>query len=192
MSSMRLLPAFHYLSIAGCEPSHTRAPAESLCRSDEVREIIRPEKNGRSHQRIYDHSTRGHPSTVGPPSGPGGTHELRDYIHTVRNLLPAQILVRRAGANLKASRRILSDEVHSRAPFNSKPQPITTAPKPYNVRKYCEFRKQNGHTTAKCRELKKALHELADKGQIDHFLKRGPRSLRKGCNLTRKKTREEE
>ncbi|KAJ8428700.1 hypothetical protein Cgig2_018480 [Carnegiea gigantea] len=34
------------------------------------------------------------------------------------------------------------------------------------------------HTTIECRELEKALDELADKGQIDRFLKRGPRSLR--------------
>ena len=27
---------------------------------------------------------------------------------------------------------------------------------------------------AECYELKKALHELADKGQIDRFLKKGP------------------
>ncbi|KAJ8444096.1 hypothetical protein Cgig2_025097 [Carnegiea gigantea] len=32
------------------------------------------------------------------------------------------------------------------------------------------------HTTTKCRELKKGLHELADKGQIDRFLKRGPQN----------------
>ncbi|KAJ8424343.1 hypothetical protein Cgig2_022189 [Carnegiea gigantea] len=31
-----------------------------------------------------------------------------------------------------------------------------------------------GHTKAKCRELKKALRDLADKGQIDRFLKKGP------------------
>ncbi|KAJ8421148.1 hypothetical protein Cgig2_027446 [Carnegiea gigantea] len=37
----------------------------------------------------------------------------------------------------------------------------------------------NGHTTTECHELKKALHELADKGQIDRFLKRGPRFLRR-------------
>ncbi|KAJ8419878.1 LOW QUALITY PROTEIN: hypothetical protein Cgig2_007494 [Carnegiea gigantea] len=36
----------------------------------------------------------------------------------------------------------------------------------------------SGHTTTECRELKKALHELADKGQINRFLKRGPRFLR--------------
>ncbi|KAJ8431110.1 LOW QUALITY PROTEIN: hypothetical protein Cgig2_015678 [Carnegiea gigantea] len=38
---------------------------------------------------------------------------------------------------------------------------------------------QNRHTTTDCRELKKALHELADKGQIDRFLKRGLRFLRR-------------
>ncbi|KAJ8433412.1 LOW QUALITY PROTEIN: hypothetical protein Cgig2_026676 [Carnegiea gigantea] len=34
------------------------------------------------------------------------------------------------------------------------------------------------HTTIECRELKKGLHELADKWQIDRFMKRGPRFLR--------------
>ena len=53
------------------------------------------------------------------------------------------------------------------------------APRPQNARKYCEFHEQSGHTTTECRELKKALHELADKGQIDRFLRRGPRLLRK-------------
>ncbi|KAJ8441769.1 hypothetical protein Cgig2_009015 [Carnegiea gigantea] len=53
-----------------------------------------------------------------------------------------------------------------------------TAFTPYatHSRKYCEFHEQSGHTTTECRELKKALHELADKGQIDRFLKKGPRS----------------
>ena len=40
------------------------------------------------------------------------------------------------------------------------------------------FHEQSGHTTTECRELKKALHELVDKEQIDRFLKRGPRFLR--------------
>jgi len=31
----------------------------------------------------------------------------------------------------------------------------------------------------KYRELKKALHELADKGQIEQFLKKGPQFLRR-------------
>jgi len=50
--------------------------------------------------------------------------------------------------------------------------PMTAPPKPQNAWKYCEFYEQSGYTTTECRELKKALHELADKGQIDQFLKR--------------------
>jgi len=45
-----------------------------------------------------------------------------------------------------------------------RPPPMTAAPKPQNARKYCEFHEQSGHTTTECRELKKALHELVDKG----------------------------
>ena len=51
-------------------------------------------------------------------------------------------------------------------------------PKPHNARKCCKFHEQSGHTTAECHELKKELHELADKGQINRFLKKGPRLLR--------------
>ncbi|KAJ8446584.1 hypothetical protein Cgig2_019737 [Carnegiea gigantea] len=36
---------------------------------------------------------------------------------------------------------------------------------------------ENGQTTVECQELRKALHELADKGQIDRFLKREARAL---------------
>jgi len=56
-------------------------------------------------------------------------------------------------------------------------QPMTTALKQHNAQKYCEFHEQNGHTITKCKVLKKALHELTDKGQIDCFLKRRPRFL---------------
>ncbi|KAJ8421674.1 hypothetical protein Cgig2_004471 [Carnegiea gigantea] len=63
-------------------------------------------------------------------------------------------------------------------PMLRRPHPMTAPPRPQNARKYCEFHEQSGHTTTECRELKKALHELADKGQIDRFLKRGLRFLR--------------
>ncbi|KAJ8429721.1 hypothetical protein Cgig2_013793 [Carnegiea gigantea] len=56
--------------------------------------------------------------------------------------------------------------------------PMTAPPRPQNTRKYCELHEQSGYTMIKCRELKKAFHELADKGQIDRFLKRGPQFLR--------------
>jgi len=64
-------------------------------------------------------------------------------------------------------------------PMLRRPPPMTAPPRPQNARKYCEFHEQSGHTTIECRELKKALHELADKGQINQFLKRGPRFLRR-------------
>ncbi|KAJ8427753.1 hypothetical protein Cgig2_008557 [Carnegiea gigantea] len=63
-------------------------------------------------------------------------------------------------------------------PMLHQPPPITAPPKPQNARKYCEFHEQSRHTTTECRELKKALHELANKGQIDRFLKKGPLFLR--------------
>jgi len=71
-------------------------------------------------------------------------------------------------------------------------QPMTSAVKPHNARKYCEFHEQNGHMTNECQELRRALHELADKGQIDHFLKRGLRFLQKERELAWPEPREEE
>ncbi|KAJ8447013.1 hypothetical protein Cgig2_033582 [Carnegiea gigantea] len=38
---------------------------------------------------------------------------------------------------------------------------------------------RNEHTTIECWELQKSLRELADKGQIHRFLKKGPRFLRR-------------
>jgi len=65
-------------------------------------------------------------------------------------------------------------------PMLKRPQPIASAPKLRDVGKYCDFHEQNGHTTVECRELKKALHELMDKSQIDCFLKQRQRAFNKG------------
>ncbi|KAJ8422917.1 hypothetical protein Cgig2_007798 [Carnegiea gigantea] len=71
-------------------------------------------------------------------------------------------------------------EAHAaRVAVTTRPQPMTMAPKLHNVWKCCEFHERNGHTTTECKELRKALHELDDKGQIDRFLKRGIQFLRK-------------
>ncbi|KAJ8438791.1 hypothetical protein Cgig2_023825 [Carnegiea gigantea] len=58
--------------------------------------------------------------------------------------------------------------------------------------RYTEWERESGHTTTECRELKKALHELADKGQIGRFLKRGPRFLRREQEAAQLQPREEE
>ncbi|KAJ8435892.1 hypothetical protein Cgig2_010925 [Carnegiea gigantea] len=77
-------------------------------------------------------------------------------------------------------------------PMLKKPPPMTSALKPHNAWKYCEFHEQNGHTTAECRELRKTLHELVDRGQINHFLKRGPCFLQSECEPARPELRDEE
>ncbi|KAJ8420186.1 hypothetical protein Cgig2_011983 [Carnegiea gigantea] len=69
---------------------------------------------------------------------------------------------------------------------------MTAVPKPHNARKYREFHEQNRHATDECRELTKALHELAHKRKIDHFFQRGPQSLHKDHDLEREEPQEEE
>lgn len=58
--------------------------------------------------------------------------------------------------------------------FTADPKSILMEVKEYPTLRYCEFHEQNRHTTAKCRELRKALHEHTNKGQIDRFFERGP------------------
>ncbi|KAJ8442133.1 hypothetical protein Cgig2_011323 [Carnegiea gigantea] len=77
-------------------------------------------------------------------------------------------------------------------PMLRRPPPMTTPPKQQNARKYYEFHKQSRHTTTECRELKKALHELADKGQIDRFFKRGPWFLQQEQEPTKPQLRDGE
>ncbi|KAJ8451346.1 hypothetical protein Cgig2_014118 [Carnegiea gigantea] len=79
-----------------------------------------------------------------------------------------------------------------RGPILRRLPPITVPLKPQNARKYCEFYEQSGHTTTECRELKRALHELVDKGQIAQFLKRGPRFLRREQEPAQPLSRDEE
>ncbi|KAJ8429194.1 hypothetical protein Cgig2_032934 [Carnegiea gigantea] len=57
-------------------------------------------------------------------------------------------------------------------PMLRRPPPMAVPPKPYNARKSC-FHEQN---TTECHELKKSLHELANKDQIDHFLNKAPQN----------------
>ncbi|KAJ8450526.1 LOW QUALITY PROTEIN: hypothetical protein Cgig2_020163 [Carnegiea gigantea] len=52
---------------------------------------------------------------------------------------------------------------------------------------YCEYHEDYRQTTFKCRELKKALRELADQGELVRFLRRGRREDQNYCDLEGKK-----
>ncbi|KAJ8437501.1 hypothetical protein Cgig2_007478 [Carnegiea gigantea] len=68
----------------------------------------------------------------------------------------------REGHSFRDPRSILM-EVRDH-PMLKRPPPMTSAPKSQNARKYYEFHEQNGHMNVECRELRKTLHELANKG----------------------------
>ena len=53
------------------------------------------------------------------------------------------------------------------------PKPIETPTEFGNKNKYCQYHEDFGYTTFECCELKKALHELADQRQLNHFKKWG-------------------
>jgi len=56
------------------------------------------------------------------------------------------------------------------------------------VSKYCEFYERIEHTTAECKECRKALHEFADKGQIDRFFEKGSTVPPEGAETPAAKT----
>ncbi|KAJ8424281.1 hypothetical protein Cgig2_011182 [Carnegiea gigantea] len=154
----RPLPHFDYVPTTGCEPSHRRACIPSPHHTEREQEASRSNWSGQpymgSHDRNADAATSpsGHPmwgqmAKFTAASTPYATHSRR----TTWSILM---------------------EVRGH-PMLWRPPPMTMPPKPHNARKYCEFHEQNMYTTAECYELKKALHELADKGQIDRFLKKG-------------------
>ncbi|KAJ8419455.1 hypothetical protein Cgig2_005788 [Carnegiea gigantea] len=99
-------------------------------------------------------------------------------------------------------RRKLRPVYWSGRPTKPSPEPGTTGKVNHDLNviynafpMYClyyEFHGQNEHTTAGCRGLRKALHELVDKGSIDHFLKRGSWFLQKEREPTRPEPHEKE
>ncbi|KAJ8429827.1 hypothetical protein Cgig2_000155 [Carnegiea gigantea] len=133
-SSTRPLPRFEYVSTAGCDPSHRHDFAMPPRHSERMQEALTLTK------------TENHAYSNGP------MHTLANEVNygfdAIRNTLPMNRLVRRTRGDLKVSR----------------PPLMTSAPKPYNVRKYCEFYEQSDHEITECCELTKTLHELADKG----------------------------
>ncbi|KAJ8430453.1 hypothetical protein Cgig2_030109 [Carnegiea gigantea] len=158
-NTARPLPYFDYVPTHRGEPSHRQEQVPSPRYTDRKREISRSNRSGRPYTeqqgrcaaaRPSGHLTQGATTKSTTASTPYATH----------------------------SRRTTWLEEQEGHPMLRRPSPMIAPLKPQNARKYCEFHEQSGHTTTKCRELKKSLHELASKGQIDRFLKRRPRFLR--------------
>ncbi|KAJ8441391.1 hypothetical protein Cgig2_009099 [Carnegiea gigantea] len=148
-SSAWPLCRFEYVPTTGYKPFHRHDLVMSHCHSERIREAPLVNRDRRVQGENQDRSLSSTPKIAAVQA----TNYRRN---------PMSILM----------------EARNH-PMLKRPPPMTLAPKPHNTRKYYEFHEKNGHTTAECWELRKALHELADKGQIDWFFKRGPRFLRK-------------
>lgn len=77
----------------------------------------------------------------------------------------------------RVSRREILMEVKDH-PMLKRPEPIKTPSKFRNQKKWCEYHKELGHETSECWDLRKALDELADRGKLDRFVKRGDKKDR--------------
>ncbi|KAJ8427590.1 hypothetical protein Cgig2_032778 [Carnegiea gigantea] len=108
----------------------------------------------------------------------GTAGKVNYSLNTVRNTFLTNRPVRSARANLEGKLKDGGEPLSIASTANARAVPLETG--------------ANGHTTAECRELRKALHGLADKGQIAWFLKRGPRFLREEREPARPESRDEE
>ncbi|KAJ8427405.1 LOW QUALITY PROTEIN: hypothetical protein Cgig2_030699 [Carnegiea gigantea] len=186
----RPLPTFDYVPTVGCEPSYMHAPVGYY--AEVMQQVVRPERNVRSRERnhncsMWDRCPRG---SIGDP-GRCANPAMAFTPYTTQS---RRMTWPRPGiwdSHFTTNPRSILIEVKGHLMLR-KPQPMTTALKPHSARKYYEFHEQNDHTTVECSELEKALHELTDKGQIYHFLKKGPRFLHKERDLERVEPREEE
>ncbi|KAJ8421250.1 LOW QUALITY PROTEIN: hypothetical protein Cgig2_015906 [Carnegiea gigantea] len=167
MEAVRPLRRFEYMPTIGYEPSHRHAPMVSHRHSEGMTEAphanrngwSREENRGRSIGADGPHSHRpshGRPAKLTTTLTPYVTHSLRTTWFEES---------RPQGLEEKFSN---ADEPERGVPtVNARKVPLgrgmANAPKPQNARKYCEFYEQKGHTNAECQELRKTLHELADK-----------------------------
>ncbi|KAJ8427750.1 hypothetical protein Cgig2_008554 [Carnegiea gigantea] len=143
-NSARPIPHFDYVPTIACKPCHrlTRVPSPHHTNRD--REVSQSNWNAR-------------PRT--------GNHDRLATATTPLSSRPDQ------GQSAKSTTTSTPYATHSSQTAWSRPPnlegKLQATLKTHNARKYCEFHEQNWYTTTKCRELKKALHALVDKGQID-------------------------
>lgn len=56
------------------------------------------------------------------------------------------------------------------------PRPLQSPPSVRDKKKYCRFHKDHGHYTEDCRDLKKQIEELIQRGKLQRYIKRGEAS----------------
>ncbi|KAJ8422191.1 hypothetical protein Cgig2_011943 [Carnegiea gigantea] len=162
-SSVWPLPHCNFMPTTGCELSNRHAHMVSHRRNNGMRgAVFRDRDNqsrGESRGRVTALARDDSKSELWPPCRMQQT--------------PDELLNSRSRTKPRDHEEKLPDEVREH-PMLKRPPLITAAPKPHNARRYFEFHEWNGHTTSECWELRKALHEQGDKGQVDGFLKKGP------------------
>ncbi|KAJ8430135.1 hypothetical protein Cgig2_011079 [Carnegiea gigantea] len=167
-SSVRPLPRFEYVPTMGCKPSHRCDPMVSPRRSERMQEAPHTSEYRRSreensshsigaNEHLTHHSSHGHPAkSTTASTSPRGLKERSPNDDGRQSIIP---IVSVPEVPLGKARPAASSHAEKTAS-------MTSAPKPQNMRKYYEFHEQNGHTIAECWELRKPLHELADKGGV--------------------------
>ena len=56
------------------------------------------------------------------------------------------------------------------------PKPLNTFSRKRDPKKYCRFHRDHSHYTDKCRDLKKQIEELIQRGKLQKFIKKDHQS----------------
>ena len=56
------------------------------------------------------------------------------------------------------------------------PKPLSTFSRKRDPKKYCRFHKDHSHYTDECRDLKKQIEELIQRGKLQKFIKKDHQS----------------
>ncbi|KAJ8426747.1 hypothetical protein Cgig2_003640 [Carnegiea gigantea] len=161
---VRPIPTFDYVPTARCESSHRHA----LARSHRLSDVSVGVNTAQAHR-----PTLGRTAKSTTASTPYATYSQRiawSNEHQQTSKPPREVLGRRRTPKHRSARERTSN-VEETATYDHSTE--TTQ-------------------CAKVLELRKTLHELAEKGQIDRFLKKGHRFLHKEHEPTRPKPQEEE
>ncbi|KAJ8421916.1 hypothetical protein Cgig2_021605 [Carnegiea gigantea] len=156
-SSAQPLPHFDYVPIRGCEPSYKRAPMASHPYGIGMREATHVDRDDQLQEENCGRSIGANALSSRCPS-----HGRLTKSTTTLTLNKSRDLDEKVQDD---------DGPLSEHPHGGEGSPYTEKTTPDDL-------STESSQCAECRELRKALHKLADKEQMDRFLKRGPCFLR--------------